>query len=120
MAEDTRDVSGDFEKAARKAEASQYVLRLYVAGINKKSSQAIATIQKICEEHLNNKYELEVIDTYQHPDLAKRDQIVALPTLIKELPSPLQRIIGDLSSTQKVLVGLNLIAKEEGRADEQV
>jgi len=92
----------------RKAASGRYILRLYVAGLMPKSTLAIANIKKICEENLQGQYELEVIDLYQQPQLAQGDQIVAVPTLIKKLPAPLRRIIGDMSDTGLVLVGLDL------------
>jgi circadian clock protein KaiB len=85
-----------------------YVLRLYVAGATPTSRRAILNINAICTEHLQGKYDLEVIDIYQKPALAKDEQIVAVPTLIRQLPLPLRRIIGDLSDRKKVLFGLNL------------
>lgn len=88
-----------------------YVLRLYVAGQTPKSLQAIKNIKRICTEHLSERYNLEVIDLYQQPQLAEGDQIVAVPTLIKKLPEPLSRLIGDLSNIEKVLVGLDLKEK---------
>ena len=96
---------------APKAASGHYVLRLYVAGLMPKSMLAIANMKKICEEHLHGQYELEVIDLYQQPQLAQGDQIVAVPALIKKLPSPLRRIIGDMSDTERVLVGLDLRRK---------
>ena len=97
-------------KSAR-AESGRYILRLYVAGLMPKSTLAIANMKRICEEHLHGQYELEVIDLYQQPQLAQGDQIVAVPTLIKKLPSPLRRVIGDMSDTERVLVGLDLRKK---------
>lgn len=91
-----------------KPATTRYALRLYVAGLMPKGSLAIANIRKICEEHLQGRYELEVIDLYQQPQLAQGDQIVAVPTLIMKLPLPLRRIIGDMSDTERVLVGLDL------------
>ncbi|PJA27992.1 MAG: circadian clock protein KaiB [Zetaproteobacteria bacterium CG_4_9_14_3_um_filter_54_145] len=85
-----------------------FILKLYVAGQSPKSIKAIANIQKICRENLHGRYELEVIDLYERPELAQADQIVALPTLIRKLPPPLRRIIGDLSDTERVLVGLDI------------
>lgn len=85
-----------------------YVLRLYVTGTTPRSIRAIANLKQICEEHLKGRYTLEVIDLYQQPGLADGDQIVAVPTLIKRLPEPLKRLIGDMSDTDKVLVGLDL------------
>lgn len=85
-----------------------HLLRLYVAGTTPRSSRAIRSIRAICEEHLKGRYRLEVIDIYQRPALARDEQIVATPTLIRELPPPLRRLIGDLSDTDRVLVGLDL------------
>jgi len=85
-----------------------YILRLYVAGQTKKSLAAFANLRKICEEHLKGKYRIEVIDLLEHPQLAKGDQILAIPTLVRRLPPPVKKIIGDLSNTEKVLVGLDI------------
>ena len=90
------------------AASTRYVLILYVAGQSPKSVNAIANIKKICEEHLQGRYLLDVIDLYQQPQLAPGDQIIALPTLLRRLPPPLRRIIGNLSNTERVLVGLDL------------
>jgi len=95
----------------RKEESSHYVLRLYVAGKSPKSVNAIANLKKICEENLQGRYELEVIDLYQQPQLAQGEQIIAVPTLIRKLPPPLRRIIGDMSNTERVLVGLDIQKK---------
>ncbi len=97
--------------ASRKAAASRYILKLYVAGQSPKSVHAIANLKKICEENLQGCYELEVIDLYQQPQLAQGEQIIAVPTLIRKLPLPLRRIIGDLSNTERVLVGLDIRKK---------
>ncbi|MEO6975820.1 MAG: circadian clock KaiB family protein [Gallionella sp.] len=94
--------------ASRKAASSHYILKLYVAGQSPRSVNAIANIKIICEEHLQGQYELEVIDLYQQPQLAQGEQIIAVPTLIRKLPPPLHRIIGDLSDTERVLVGLDI------------
>ena len=83
-------------------------LRLYVAGQTPKSITAFANLKKICEEHLAGKYRIEVIDLLKNPQLAKGDQIVAIPTLVRKLPEPLKRIIGDLANTERVLVGLDI------------
>ena len=90
---------------------SHYILKLYVAGQSPKSVNAIANIKKICEENLQGRYELDVIDLYQQPQLAQGEQIIAVPTLIRKLPLPLRRIIGDLSNTERVLVGLDIRKK---------
>ncbi len=87
---------------------TNYVLRLYVAGTTQRSTRAIVNIKKICEEHLQGHYDLQVIDIYQQPVLAGGEQIIAVPTLIKKLPPLLRRIIGDLSDHDRVLIGLDL------------
>lgn len=111
------DATAAFEQATAPAKTqSRYVLRLYVAGATPRSARAISSIKRICEEHLQGRYELSVIDLYQQPVLAKGDQIVATPTLVKELPTPLRRLIGDLSNVERVLVGLNLKPKPNGGA----
>ncbi|MBN2032239.1 MAG: circadian clock KaiB family protein [Deltaproteobacteria bacterium] len=83
-------------------------LRLYVAGQTQKSITAFANLKKICEEHLAGKYRIEVIDLLKNPQLAKGDQIIALPTLVRKLPEPIKKIIGDLANTERVLVGLDI------------
>jgi circadian clock protein KaiB len=85
-----------------------YNLRLYVAGQTPKSIAAIANLKRICEQHLTAKYKIEIVDLMANPALAQRHQIVAIPTLIRQLPEPLKRIIGDLSNVEKVLVGLDI------------
>jgi circadian clock protein KaiB len=87
---------------------AEYVLRLYVSGSTLRSTLAVENIKQVCEQHLKNRYDLEVIDIYQQADLAREEQIVAVPTLIKRLPLPLRRLIGDLSNLKKVLFGLDL------------
>jgi circadian clock protein KaiB len=89
-------------------EQDGYNLRLYVAGQTPKSLNAIANLKKLCEKHLTGRYTIEVIDLMKDPALAQRDQIVAIPTLIRQLPEPLKRIIGDLSNAEKVLIGLDI------------
>lgn len=86
----------------------RYELRLYVAGQTPKSIAAFANLKKICEEHLAGEYHIEVIDLLKEPQLASGDQIIAIPTLVRKLPAPIRKIIGDLSDTERVLVGLNL------------
>jgi circadian clock protein KaiB len=86
----------------------RYELRLYVTGLTPRSTRAITNIKEICEAHLKGRYSLRVIDIYQQPALAKGEQIVAVPTLIKQLPPPLRRIIGDLSNRERVLIGLDI------------
>ena len=94
-------------KSARKSKKA-WELRLYVAGQTPKSLAAFANLKKICEEHLAGQYEIEVIDLLKQPQLASGDQILAIPTLVRKLPEPIRKIIGDLSNTERVLVGLNL------------
>jgi circadian clock protein KaiB len=100
------------EPAAAEVQPESFLLRLYVTGVTPRSVNAIANIKRICEEHLAGRYQLEVIDLYQQPQLAKGEQIVAAPTVIKQLPLPLRRIIGDMSNTERVLVGLDLRPRE--------
>lgn len=94
------------KKASRTPEA--WKLRLYVAGQTPKSTRAFANLKVLCDEHLKGRYQIEVIDLLDHPDMARGDQIVATPTLVIKLPQPVRKIIGDLSDTDKVLVGLAL------------
>ena len=101
-----------FEKAAKKQDRTKHVLRLYVTGMTPKSTLAIANVQKLCEKYLKGAYELKVIDIYQQPQLAKGEQIIATPTLIKKLPLPLRKLIGDMSDTERFLVGIDLKPKE--------
>jgi circadian clock protein KaiB len=100
-----------FELALRTTDQGHYVLRLYVSGITPNSLRAIENVKKICEEHLKGRYELEIIDIYQKPIFAKEGQIVAAPTLVKELPPPLRKFIGDMSYTERILLGLDLRRK---------
>lgn len=102
----------DFERSLQEAGSERYLLRLYVTGITPKSTNAIRNIKKICEENLKGRYELEVIDIYQQPGLAKNEQIIAAPTLIKKLPLPLRKLIGDMSDTERILLGLDLRPKK--------
>jgi len=85
-----------------------YVLQLYVTGMTKNSLRAIENIKRVCRDRLNGRYQLEVIDIYQNPDLARKEQILAAPTLIKKLPVPLRRFVGDLSDQERILAGLNI------------
>lgn len=92
--------------------SSEFQLRLYVAGKTPRSVSAIQNLKKICEEHLKGKYSIEVIDLLKQPQLAKGDQILAIPTLVRSLPTPIRKIIGDLSNTERVLIGLDLRIQE--------
>lgn len=106
-----RSAAEAFEKELRDRprEKDRYELRLYITGMTSRSTAALATIKAICEEHLAGRYQLEVIDIYQQPKLAKDEQIVAAPTLVKRVPAPIRRFIGNLSDRDRVLLGLNLI-----------
>ncbi|RJQ66394.1 MAG: hypothetical protein C4519_25780 [Desulfobacteraceae bacterium] len=97
----------ELEKALGESQAARYDLRLFVTGLTPKSVRAITNVKKICDEHLSGRYELVVIDIYQQPTLAKGEQIIAAPTLIKKLPLPLRKLIGDMSDTEKFLVGID-------------
>jgi circadian clock protein KaiB len=96
-----------------KPKNKEYVLRLYVAGTTSKSMRAVANIKEICESSLKNRYDLEVIDIYQQPVLMKGEQIIAAPTLVKKLPLPLRKFIGDMSDTERILVGLDLRPRDQ-------
>jgi circadian clock protein KaiB len=97
---------------AKPAKLITYMLKLYVAGETPKSVTAFANLKKICEEHLAGRYKLQVIDLLKNPQLARGDQILAIPTLVRELPLPVRKILGDLSNTERVLVGLDLVPRE--------
>ncbi len=103
-------------KRTKPAKVPEYVLRLYVAGMTPRSVRAIANLKAICEGSLRGRYDLQVIDLYQHPELAAREQIVALPTLIRKLPTPLRRMVGDLSNHELVLLGLELEPRQSKSA----
>jgi circadian clock protein KaiB len=105
------DSNEEFEKSIQANHNEKYVLRLYVTGMTPKSIKAIENIRKICEENLQGRYELEVIDIYQQPAIAKKEEIIAAPTLIKKLPLPLRKFIGDMSNEEKILIGLDLVSK---------
>jgi circadian clock protein KaiB len=98
-------------RAAKMQRKARYVLKLYVAGVTRKSEAAIRSVTEICETHLKDRYDLEIVDIYQQPSLAKGEQIIAAPTLIRKLPLPLRKLIGDMANQDKVLVGLDLRPK---------
>ncbi len=109
-----KNAPSDNDELMKKAEElhkQKYTLRLYVAGMNTKSKQAIENITKICEENLKGRYDLQIIDIYQQPSLAVGEQIIAAPTLIKKLPLPLRKFIGNMEDREKIVVGLDLRAK---------
>lgn len=104
------DATARFEEALKqkRAHRAQYILRLYVTGSTPHSLKAIYNLKRLCEEYLPDAYELQIIDIYKNPDAVRDEQIIAAPTLIKRLPAPLRRFVGDLSNTQKLLIGLNI------------
>ncbi len=104
------DVTSEYEAALVKQKTDHYVLRLYVAGNNLRSQIAVENVKKICEEYLKGRYELEVIDIYQDRTKNLVDLVLAAPTLIRKLPLPLRRVIGDMSRKDKVLIGLDLVS----------
>jgi circadian clock protein KaiB len=109
----------EFEKAVLKRNRAKYILRLYVTGMTPKSTYAIANVKKLCEEYLEGRYELDVIDIYQQPNLAKEEQIIATPTLIKKLPLPLRKLIGSMSDTEKFLVAIDLKPKNSSAGNNE-
>jgi circadian clock protein KaiB len=98
-----------FELAGKAPLEDRYVLRLYVSGMTPRSARAVKNLQEICDEYLEGRYDLEVVDIYQQPVLTKGEQIIAAPTLLKKLPLPMRRIIGDMSNKERVLLGLDLV-----------
>ena len=104
-----RNARATFERAAQQPPAERYILRLYVTGMTPRSARAVKNLRAICDEYLEGRYELDVIDIYQQPVLTKGEQIIAAPTLIKQLPLPMRRIIGDMSNREHVLLGLDLV-----------
>ncbi|HPL64355.1 MAG TPA: circadian clock protein KaiB [Syntrophales bacterium] len=96
------------KKAEGKKKREVWILKLYVAGTSPKSIRAFENLKKICEEHLSGKYRIEIVDLLKNPKLAKGDQIIAVPTLVRQLPPPVKKIIGDLANREKVLVGLDI------------
>jgi circadian clock protein KaiB len=103
-----QDLTDEPERLLAQSGSDRYLIRLYVAGMTFRSNETLTRIKAVCEEYLPGRYQLEVIDIYQQPELAVEGQIVATPTLIKVLPTPLRRLVGDLLDTEKVLRGLNI------------
>ena len=104
-----RNIRATFERAAEGIETQRYVLKLYVTGKTSRSTQAVENLRAICDEYLEGRYDLEVIDIYQQPGLLAGEQIIAAPTLLKKSPLPMRRLVGDLSNRHRVLVGLDLV-----------
>jgi circadian clock protein KaiB len=99
--------------AAKEMDKARYVLRLYVAGMTPRSAEAIRRVTEFCDKHLGERYDLEIVDIYQKPALMKGEQIVAVPTLVKHLPQPLRRFIGDMQDEEKLLFGMDLVTRKE-------
>jgi len=112
---DDRETRRGLKAASRRQAKSQYVLRLCVAGATPRSAAAIQNVTALCEKHLKGRYTLDIVDVYQKPILAVDEGVIAAPTLVKKLPLPLRRLIGDMSDEERVLVGLDL--KKRGRGD---
>jgi circadian clock protein KaiB len=110
-----RNTTETFEEAIKgnALKRAKYILRLYVTGSTGRSLKAVYNLRKFCEEHLSDDYELEVIDIYKDPEAAREAQIVAAPTLVKRLPTPIRKFVGDLSNTQKILVGLDIYKRQD-------
>ncbi len=111
------DSREEFEAAMVAKGKEKYVLRLYVTGMTPKSINAIENVRRLCEQHLPGRYELEIVDIYQQPTVARDEQLIAAPTLIKKLPLPLRRFIGDMSNREKILVGLDIETKPSDNKD---
>jgi KaiB domain. len=109
----TDTTSHAFEKAVAGKSKLVYIFRLFVAGMSPRSQEAITNVRELCEKHLKGQYTLEVIDIHQHPLSARENQIIAVPTLIKRLPLPLRKFIGDMTKTEKILAGLDLRIEKE-------
>jgi circadian clock protein KaiB len=109
-----RSTTENFEEAVKGGalKRARYILRLYVTGSTGRSLQAVYNLKKICEEHLPD-YDLEVIDIYKDPEAAREAQVIAAPTLVKKLPLPIRKFVGDLSNTQKILVGLDIYQRQD-------
>lgn len=103
-----RDSTQAFEDALKQDSQGVYTLKLYIAGVTPRSTRAVENIKKICEKYLKGRYKLEVVDIYQQPNLPEGEQIIAAPTLIKKLPLPLRKFIGDMADVDRILIGLDL------------
>ncbi|HNQ25847.1 MAG TPA: circadian clock KaiB family protein [Methanoregulaceae archaeon] len=106
------DVTDEYERLLQEKSSARYVLRLYIAGNSARSQVAVDNVRKICDEHLQGRFDLEVIDIYQDNTMITDDLVLAAPTLIRQLPLPLRRIIGDMTNKDRVLVGLDLIPRQ--------
>lgn len=114
-----RNATEVFEEALKSnpLKRAKYILRLYVTGSSARSLRAVHNLKKLCDEYLPDDYDLEVIDIYKDPQAAREEQIIAAPTLVKKLPKPLRKFVGDLSNTQKILVGLDIYEPQESKTN---
>ncbi len=111
---EVEDSVEEFEKTLKESKSKEkYILRLYITGLSLRSTRAIENVKKICEQNLKGRYELEVIDVLQQPEYVKKEQLLAAPTLIKKLPLPLRRLIGDMSNKERLLIGLDLVPQNQ-------
>lgn len=110
-----RNATEAFEAALKRGplKRAKYILRLYVTGSSTRSLKAVQNLKKICDEYFPDDYDLEVIDIYKDPGAAREEQIIAAPTLVKQLPTPLRKFVGDLSNTKKILVGLDIYERQD-------
>jgi circadian clock protein KaiB len=108
--------AAEHRQTSAAGDLQMYVLRLCISGMTARSRRALANLKRICDEHLEGQYQLEVIDLYQQPELAAKHQLIATPTLLKTLPPPLSRLIGDLSDTEKTLAQLGIVVKKGGKS----
>jgi len=106
------DVTEEYERLLHEKDSARYVLRLYIAGNSPRSQVAVDNVRKVCDEHLKGRFDLEVIDIYQDNTMVPDDLVLAAPTLVRQLPLPLRRIIGDMTNKDRVLVGLDLIPRQ--------
>lgn len=116
MSVSRKGAARDAEKRSAREASGEYLLRLYVAGQTPKSLQAFANLKEICETHLRGRYRIEVVDLIENPALARGDQILALPAVVRQLPPPVKKIIGDFSNAERVLVGLDLRSLKKPRS----
>lgn len=116
--DENRDSPAEFEKNLAEMPDQIFILKLYVIGASTRSSQAVENIRHFCEKYLKGRYELEVIDIHQHPELLQSEEIIASPTLVKKLPLPLRKLIGDMSDQGKIFSGLNIQTREGQKKEE--
>ncbi len=117
--DDPKDSTSAFEEALERVEKGKYILKLYIAGMNPKSLAAVENIRRICDEQLPGRCQLDVIDIYQQPILATNGQIVAAPTLVKELPPPLKKLVGSMADIDRVLLGLDLQSRAKSQENQE-